>query len=111
MDTQTDTNSTNEPSKLSEAWEPPRPKHIFFEKNPRLAKLIEKYGTDGCTASPDLNFRDCCEEHDYYYRSGEVSRAEADKRLRKCIQQRGWLVTPWLYWLGVRLFGRSSYKG
>jgi hypothetical protein len=91
MDTQTDTNSTNEPSKLS--------------------KWAERFGSDGCTKSPDLNFRSCCEEHDYHYRSGDIPRSEADKKLRQCIRSRGWIVTPWVYWLMVRLFGRSSYKG
>jgi hypothetical protein len=91
MDTQTDISSTSEPSKLS--------------------KWAEKFGSDGCSSSPDLNFRTCCEEHDYHYRSGDVARSEADARLRECIRGRGWLVTPWIYWLGVRLFGRSSYKG
>ena len=61
--------------------------------------------------SSDLNFRTCCEEHDYHYRSGDIPRAEADRRLRQCIRAKGWILTPWLYWLGVRLFGRSAYKG
>lgn len=64
MDTQTDSNSTNEPS---------------------LSKWAKKFGSDGCTSSPDLNFRTCCEEHDYHYRSGDISRSQADKRLRQCI--------------------------
>ncbi len=66
---------------------------------------------DGCTAVPDFNFgTDCCGEHDYHYQDGEVSRAEADKRLRQCIQKKGYVVLPWVYWLGVRLFGRNYYK-
>lgn len=66
---------------------------------------------DGCTAVPDFNFgTDCCGEHDYHYQDGDVSRADADKRLRQCIQKKGYVVLPWVYWLGVRLFGRNHYK-
>jgi hypothetical protein len=69
------------------------------------------YKYDGCTASPDLNFgSDCCGEHDYHYQDTDVSRAEADKRLRECIQKKGYIVLPWVYWLGVRIFGSRHYK-
>jgi hypothetical protein len=84
--------------------------------------------SDGCTSSPDLNFRECCEEHDFYYQKHEkdtgVSRREADKRLRQCIQRKwcmrfsffGRPVTikafflPWTYWVGVRVFGWKFWR-
>jgi hypothetical protein len=91
MDTQTDTNSTNEPSKL--------------------AKAVQKWKLDGCTSAPDLNVRSCCDAHDIAYQSGSLSRADADKALRHCMRQKGWLVMPWIYWLAVRLFGSQYYKG
>lgn len=65
---------------------------------------------DGCSMAPDWNFRDCCNEHDFYYRNQArqtgISRWEADKLLRKCIQRR-WklLFMPWIYWGAVRMFG------
>jgi hypothetical protein len=66
-------------------------------------------GSDGCTSSPDLNFRNCCEEHDYHYRTGDIPRIEADKILRQCMQGRGWIVMPWIYWAFVRTFGSYFY--
>ena len=71
--------------------------------------------SDGCSNAPDLNFRGCCNEHDYYYRNSEewtgVSRAEADKRLRKCIQRKWKLFfTPWIYWGAVRMFGWMPWR-
>jgi hypothetical protein len=65
---------------------------------------------DGCTAVPDFDFgKDCCGEHDYHYQAKEISRAEADKRLRQCIQKKGYILLPWIYWLGVRIFGYKAY--
>ena len=66
---------------------------------------------DGCTAVPDFDFgADCCGEHDFHYQDNDISRAEADKRLRQCIQKKGYIVLPWIYWLGVRIFGRKYYN-
>jgi hypothetical protein len=66
---------------------------------------------DGCTGVPDFDFgADCCGEHDYHYQIGDVSRAEADKRLRQCLRKKGYFVLPWAYWLGVRLLGWKFYK-
>jgi hypothetical protein len=66
---------------------------------------------DGCTAVPDFDFgADCCGEHDYHYQIGDMSRAEADKHLRRCIQKKGYVVLPWVFWLGVRVFGGRYYR-
>jgi hypothetical protein len=66
---------------------------------------------DGCTAVPDFDFgADCCGEHDYHYQLGTMSRADADKRLRRCIQKKGYVVLPWVFWLGVRVFGGRYYR-
>jgi hypothetical protein len=66
---------------------------------------------DGCTGVPDFDFgADCCGEHDYHYQQSDINRAEADRRLRKCIQQKGYIVLPWVFWLGVRLFGGRYYR-
>lgn len=66
---------------------------------------------DGCTGVPDFNFgNDCCGEHDYHYQLTDISRAEADKRLRQCLRQKGYFLLPWIYWLGVRAFGRQFYR-
>ncbi len=65
---------------------------------------------DGCSNAPDFNFKECCVEHDFYYRNDEgitgVSRSEADKRLRKCMQKKWKLpLMPWIYWGAVRVSG------
>jgi hypothetical protein len=66
---------------------------------------------DGCTAVPDFDFGyDCCGEHDYHYQEGDVSRAEADKRLRQCIRKKGYFLLPWAYWLGVRMFAGDVWR-
>lgn len=77
---------------------------------------------DGCTSSPDLSYRACCDQHDVYYRTGHdldgnaITRAEADRRLRRCMARSGktpvigrWLL-PWLYWGAVRVFGRRAWR-
>ncbi len=58
-------------------------------------------------------------EHDIHYRTGatlagvEISRAEADKIFRECMQARSifWIFSPmsWWRWAAVRLFGVGSY--
>lgn len=72
--------------------------------------LDKGFKFDGCTSSPDLNFIDCCNRHDYDYQNMSMSRARADKRLRQCMSKRGWIVLPWLYWAAVRVFGGNHFK-
>ncbi len=78
---------------------------------------------DGCTAVPDFDFGyDCCGEHDFHYQQQDVSRAEADRRLRNCILKKGvpgkilgipynsnWFLAT-TYFLGVRFFGHFFWK-
>lgn len=67
---------------------------------------------DGCTGVPDFDFgSDCCAEHDAHYQLGDITRAEADKKLRECIIKKGYPGIAWAYWLGVRLIGWRFYKG
>jgi len=72
--------------------------------------------SDGCTGVPDFNFKQCCEKHDFYYRNiTNVTRIQADRKLRDCIKEKWKLpVLPWVYFLGVRLVGwwawRKKYK-
>ena len=70
--------------------------------------------SDGCTMVPDL-YLVACIEHDFYYATARdfygnlISRAEADKRLRKRIQKMSRLkkFSPWSYlvYTGVTMFG------
>lgn len=100
MDMRTGTNCTNEHSTLSN-------KLKFKEQLKVVWEGIKRGFTyDGCTAVPDFDFgADCCAEHDMYYQSQEITRKEADKRLRQCIQKKGYVVLPWIYWAGVRCLG------
>ncbi len=74
--------------------------------------------SDGCTGVPNEKFKHCCVEHDSYYHDKSLSRREADGRLFTCILNKGkdnivsssyYLLIASVYWLGVRLFGSSSY--
>lgn len=88
----------------------------------KIAELAAALKGDGCTSSPDLFYRRCCDEHDIYYRTGRdldgnpISRAEADRRLRNCMRAAGKTpvigrhLLPWVYWAAVRLFGRGHYN-
>jgi hypothetical protein len=90
-----------EPNRLS-TWEQTK----FVAKG-----VAQGYKYDGCTAVPDFDFgADCCNMHDNLYRTHFVSRAAADRALRRCIQRKGYIVLPWVYWLGVRIFGRVFWN-
>lgn len=73
-------------------------------------KAFSDFSSDGCTMSPDLTFRSCCEEHDMSYQFKLVSRASADKTLRQCIAYKGHPYLAWVYWSAVRVFGFFYYK-
>ena len=73
-------------------------------------KAIADFSSDGCTMSPDLTFKSCCEEHDLSYQFGATSRKRADKTLRKCITSKNHEYLAWIYWVAVRIFGRFYYN-
>lgn len=93
-----------------------RDKH-YWERVRFAAKQLD---SDGCTGVPDI-YLDCCYEHDVAYRTGtdvdgnQITRAEADEQLRRCIQEHSLLgmFSPlsWLRWAGTRLFAGSSWRG
>ena len=77
-----------------------------------VASAKRAFSSDGCTSVPDFNFgKDCCAQHDRDYFDCEITRAEADRRMRECISRKGYLVLPWVYWIGVRIFGRGFWYG
>ena len=82
----------------------------------RIRQLAAALKSDGCTVVTEA-FLDCCLLHDILYKTGidpdtgqPVSRAEADRTFRDCMQSRSRLgrFSPMSWWryLGVRLFGR-----
>lgn len=87
----------------------------------RAKELWAAVNGDGCTSAPDFFYKKCCDDHDRHYTTGThrdgspITRAAADARLRTCMREAGktpvlgrW-VLPWVYWLGVRVFGRSHW--
>ena len=87
--------------------------HLGFADQVRVVRDGFRKGVkyDGCTGVPDFDFgADCCGEHDYHYQLGDISRAEADKHLRECLRAKGYIVLPWVYWLGVRILAGGVWK-
>lgn len=70
---------------------------------------------DGCSKVPDFHYRCCCDEHDIHYRTGmtidgqRLTRKEADQHFLKCMQNRGGVLLPYIYYFGVRLFGENAW--
>lgn len=62
----------------------------------------DDFKSDGCTYAPDLNFRECCRQHDYLRRFDIVTTREADKMLRQCIRAKSNGFIAWVYFLAVR---------
>lgn len=75
-------------------------------------KKMLKALPDGCTASPDFNFKKCCDAHDIAYNKGgtERDRLAADIALRICIRKHGHRVLAGIYYRAVRLFGRNHFN-
>lgn len=63
--------------------------------------------SDGCSLSPDVNFRCCCVTHDLAYWKGgsRLERYRADEDLRRCIAGYGHEFLSYLYFYGVRIGG------
>ena len=95
-----------------------RPKKLTWKDKARGLMALGKrvnLENDGCSGAPDFNFKECCVEHDYYYRNCQsvtgVSRAKADRLLRRCIQKHWKLpLMPWVYWTGVRVAGWIPWR-
>ena len=82
-------------------------------------KNAKKLATDGCTGVPDFIFTECCDHHDLGYEYGN-SRIKEDNKLFVCMRKT--LISndknnglpflmPYIFWIGVRLFGASRFKG
>lgn len=69
---------------------------------------------DYCTKSPDkiLNssIKKCCFEHDKNY-ANQIGKFKADFKLFKCILFKRKLLTGFIYFSFVSLFGHKYYKG
>jgi len=83
-------------------------------KNSKVMGKRLNFESDGCSNAPDLNFRECCEKHDFDYRNYEITgitRVQADKCMRECMRKKWSLfIAPWIYWTGVRCFGWIAWN-
>jgi hypothetical protein len=95
------------------------PEHSDKSYWERVKDKAAELGTDGCSFATGA-FRDCCLEHDCHYRTGEtifgepITKAEADRRFRSCMQSRSvfgfFSPIAWMRYLMVKKFGRPSAK-
>jgi len=72
-----------------------------------VTEPVYPFKTDGCSASPDFNFRQCCVEHDKaYWRGGTCAeRRAADQALKRCIADNDHGSLSSIYYASVRAFG------
>lgn len=100
------------------------------QRRTRLQELTAKIRGDGCSMSPDLWFKEACDEHDVAYRyhqwinkrgdlGGPTTKARADARLWRGIKNLSpilpsglkWLSpTAAVYWLAVTVGGKSAWR-
>lgn len=78
-------------------------------------RRLRNLTTDGCSNSPDeilwADIYPCCQHHDQHYRNpDDTTRAQADRELRQCMQEKGLVISPWIYWGFVRLFGGRAWR-
>ena len=82
---------------------------------PAIRQMAKSLGGDGCSGPTIPLFVDCCDQHDIAYRTHSdefgdpITRAEADARMRECIQSRDPLgeasvVAQWRF-VALRMFG------
>ncbi len=79
------------------------------------ALILEPYATwvaNGCTQSPDFNFKHCCDKHDACYCMGgnEAARLKCDKALRDCIKKAGHRILAQIYYKAVRAAGKKHFN-
>jgi hypothetical protein len=75
---------------------------------------------NGCTSSPDFDFKDCCDKHDRCYQDEDhctsCDRVECDWELYTCIVQKGvssgkdYTALAAIYYFAVRTAGESFFE-
>ena len=68
---------------------------------------VYAFTTDGCSASPDGDWRSCCVVHDISYWCGGTAtmRLQADRELRSCVTTKGHDLYASVVFMGVRVGG------
>jgi hypothetical protein len=83
-----------------------------------IKALRQAIQSDGCSKVPDI-YGSCCVLHDLCYKLGideygkPMKKADADRLLRKCQQEKSRLgrfsPVSWFFFLGVRYLGFKAY--
>jgi hypothetical protein len=80
---------------------------IYSKSN--LQKLLppRAFKSDGCSCFPDGNWVECCIRHDLAYWAGGTGkeRLDADRELEKCVSEKGYPITAFFMYYGVRVGG------
>jgi hypothetical protein len=65
------------------------------------------FKSDGCSCFPDGDWVECCIKHDLvYWRGGtRKERLNADGELKKCVSDKGYPITAFFMYYGVRAGG------
>ena len=92
----------------------------FWRKYKPARWKDEEFKSDGCTLWPDLDYKDCCIEHDRLYFGGgfRSQKRQADLQLTKCVARKGknaasraahrFVIAP-LMLVGVTIGGAPSW--
>lgn len=105
-----------------EEWEPSShlSQHLMFTVEKAAPFRGGDWVANGCTASPDFDFKHCCDAHDYCYCVGGEcpcegglfdARKACDQDLRDCIRGEGHPFLAGVYYRAVRAFGQSHFNG
>lgn len=72
----------------------------------RQINMAQGERSDGCTFVPEIGHK-CCQMHDFLrrFKPGGMPPADADRLFRECLQKKGYRITAWVYWAGVRIAG------
>lgn len=67
----------------------------------------QPFQSDGCSAWPDGNYRQCCVEHDkeYWMGGSRQDRLKADKALKACVRGKNGSFMASVMYFGVRMGG------
>ena len=75
-------------------------------------KPTKPFKSDGCSIYPDQNFRSCCYKHDKeYWKGGDLKlRKKADKKLMKCIGNKGHKIQSKIMYGWIRVGGHPIFR-
>ncbi len=82
--------------------------------------MLWDHSTDGCSApkriKPHLpkTWKEACQQHDFRYRNGTISRQEADEMFWADLRRLGGRASrfggAWLAWRVVSIFGKKHFN-